>query len=76
MASVLDMPHQVWSNRLQPPTVYVKPVWEYKHVVRSVVSGGPLGEAELNAFGGEGWEMAAAFVEHGRLHVYFKRVVS
>jgi hypothetical protein len=64
----------VSSNRLPPPTVYVEPTWEYKHLVRALKTDGPLEEDELNTLGAEGWELAGAFVERGQLHVYLKRL--
>ena len=63
------------SGRVQPPTVYVEPVWEYKHLVRALSGGTALEEDELNALGAEGWELTVAFVDHVQLHVYFKRLV-
>jgi hypothetical protein len=74
MTLFADLIGNASTNRLPPPTVYVEPTWEYKHVVRTLKADGPLREAELNALGVDGWELAAAFVERGQLHVYFKRL--
>jgi hypothetical protein len=74
MTSSVDLPGNVSSNRLPPPTVYVEPTWEYKHLVRTLKAEGPPEEGELNTLGADGWELAGAFVEHGHLHVYFKRL--
>ena len=75
MTAFDNLPGDVTSGRLRPPTVYVEPTWEYKHLVRAFKAEGPLEEGELNTLGAEGWELAAAFVEHGQLHAYFKRIV-
>ena len=56
---------------IQPPLVYVEPVWEYKAVTRKA----PPEEAELNALGAQGWELVGVASEGGALHFYFKRVV-
>jgi hypothetical protein len=57
---------------IHPPVVYVAPSWEYRHVVRELTVGAP-GEAELDALGAEGWELAAAFTWGDAAHLYFKR---
>lgn len=57
---------------IHPPVVYVAPSWEYRHVVRELAEG-PPGEAELDALGAEGWELAAAFTQGASAHLYFKR---
>ena len=56
---------------IQPPLVYVEPVWEYKAVTRKTSPE----EAELNALGAQGWELVGVASEGGALHFYFKRVV-
>jgi len=53
--------------------VYVAAVWEYKHLERELGAEAPLGEAELNALGAEGWELAAVIPAASRIHFYFKR---
>lgn len=58
---------------VHPPVVYVAPSWEYKHVVRELARDGAPGEAELDALGAEGWELAAAITQGGSAHLYFKR---
>ena len=58
---------------LQPPMVYVAAVWQYKHLERELGAEAPLGEAELNALGAEGWELAAVIPAASRIHFYFKR---
>ena len=57
----------------QTPVVYVEPSWEYKHLGRDLTKEAPPGEAELNALGADGWELAAAFVCGNEAHFYFKR---
>jgi hypothetical protein len=59
-------------SRIAPPFVPVEPRWEYKEVVREVESG-LLSEAELNALGAEGWELASAVPADAQVHFYFKR---
>jgi hypothetical protein len=52
--------------------VAVEPRWEYHEVVRDV-SAGLLSEAELNALGSDGWELAGVVPTAGEVHFYFKR---
>lgn len=56
-----------------PPTVYVAPAWEYKHVGREVGAEAPITEQELNALGAEGWELTATILAATIVHFYFKR---
>jgi len=58
---------------VQPPVVYVEPVWEYK--VRKATQGASPDEAELNALGAQGWELVGVATEGTALHFYFKRLV-
>ena len=58
---------------LVPPTVYVTPAWEYKHVARDLAAGEPIEEAELNALGAEGWELTTTIPMGSVVHFYFKR---
>lgn len=60
---------------VQPPMVFVEPVWQYKHVVRKPPHEPTPDEAELNALGAKGWELVAVASEGGALHLYFKRLV-
>jgi hypothetical protein len=59
-------------SRVEPPVVAVQPRWEYKEVVREA-STGLLSEAELNALGADGWELAGVVPAAGQVHFYFKR---
>jgi hypothetical protein len=59
--------------KVQPPVVYVEPTWEYKHLVRDLASDRAPEEAELNALGEDGWELAGAFTHGSEAHLYFKR---
>ncbi len=59
--------------RVQPPVVYVEPTWEYKHLVRDLAKETAPDEAELNALGADGWELAGTFVYGSAAHFYFKR---
>ena len=58
-------------SRLEPPVVPVDVRWEY----REIVGEGPalLSEAELNAFGEDGWELVGVAPAGDRCHFYFKR---
>lgn len=58
---------------LVPPTVYVTPAWEYRHLSRDMSTDGPLTEDELNALGAEGWELTATLPAGTVIHFYFKR---
>lgn len=62
---------------VHPPMIYVKePLrWEYKQVTRDLENEGPLSEAELNALGAEGWEMAGVAQQPPAAHFYFKRLI-
>ncbi len=58
---------------VQPPVVYEEPTWEYKHLVRDLAKEAAPEEAELNALGADGWELAGAFARGAEAHFYFKR---
>lgn len=59
--------------RVQPPVVYVEPSWEYKHLVRDLTKEPAPDEAELDALGADGWELAGAFAWRNEAHLYLKR---
>ncbi|HEX3159275.1 MAG TPA: hypothetical protein VHQ45_12205 [Gemmatimonadaceae bacterium] len=59
---------------LQPPLVYVAPVWEYRKLTRPLGAETLPTEAELDALGAEGWELAAVVPEGARVHFYLKRL--
>ena len=59
--------------RVHPPVVYVEPTWEYKHLARNLAREPAPDEAELNALGAKGWELAGAFASGTDAHFYFKR---
>jgi hypothetical protein len=61
------------SVRVQAPVVYVEPTWEYKLLVRDLAKETAPDEAELNALGAKGWELAGVFVHDSEAHFYFKR---
>jgi hypothetical protein len=65
------------NSSTNPPMVYVTEplVWEYKRLTRSL-SHAPLpGEAELNEYGKEGWELVSTISYAESLYLYFKRLV-
>jgi len=66
-----QVPRQTPDIRVQPPLVYVQPVWEYKHLVVDVAPD----EGELNSLGAEGWELAGVVPASNAIHFYFKRLV-
>jgi hypothetical protein len=75
LPEVPELPREPALGRLEPPTVFVRPTWEYKHLVRAPDL--PLrDEAELNALGRDGWELVGVYAEAGGAHFYFKRAVS
>ncbi len=60
---------------IRPPMVYVERQlkWEYKQIVRNLESGKTLDEAEMNAFGVDGWEMTGIAQYPPMTYYYFKR---
>lgn len=62
---------------IQPPMIYVseEPRWEYKQLVRNLEKEQPPTEAELNALGKEGWELAGVLNHSPLVYFYFKRSV-
>jgi len=71
--SVPPEPQRQPGARVQAPVVYVEPTWEYMHLVRNLAKEPAPDEAELNAFGSKGWELAGAFALGTEAHFYFKR---
>jgi len=69
-------PRPAVAGRIEPPTVFVPPTWEYKHLVRHVPDEPLLGESELNALGAEGWELVSVHADRGAVHYYLKRMRS
>jgi hypothetical protein len=67
---VPPVPPPVPDVRVQPPLVYIQPVWEYKHLVADTA----LEDAELNALGAEGWELVGVVPAPSATHLYFKRL--
>jgi hypothetical protein len=57
------------------PTVIVhdEPRWEYKRMVRNLRTEDAPDEAELNALGGDGWELVGLFSDSPFLYLYLKR---
>ena len=77
MQQGLIPPREPQNQPVRPPMVYVeKPLkWEYKQIVRNLETEKPLGEAELNALGEDGWEMTGVAQQPPLAHYYFKRLV-
>ena len=61
------------AHRINPPWVPVEPRWEYKEVIRDLETEELLSETDLNAMGGDHWELAGIVREDSRAHYYFKR---
>jgi hypothetical protein len=58
-------------RHVEPPMVFVAPAWEYRQLYKP--GSVPADEAELNALGAEGWELAGVASDSGGVHFYFKR---
>jgi hypothetical protein len=66
------------TGQVAPPIVYVREDirWEYKTVGRDLSAEVVIGEAELNALGAEGWELAGILTHEGKASFYFKRMAT
>lgn len=78
ITSGLEVPFVPWpkepgGGRIEPPLVPVAPRWEYQELVRDAESAELPSESELNALGGEGWELAGLVSRGSLVHFYFKR---
>lgn len=75
MNRALTFPDPTHARPVSPPIVFVKDDvrWEYKRVARNLATEAALSEAELNALGAEGWELAGSFVDSPFVYFYFKR---
>lgn len=58
---------------VQPPFVFVQPEWSYREVVRNLDETGAITEADLNALGVEGWELAGILQDGRSVRYYLKR---
>lgn len=58
-------------RRLEAPVVFVAPAWEYR-ILDKPADVAP-DEAELNALGAEGWELAGVSSDAASVRFYFKR---
>lgn len=74
MPATIPFPLPSGGGRLEAPVVYVPPSWEYRTLTRPLEGGALPTEAELNALGGEGWELAGVVPAHDEVHFYFKRL--
>jgi hypothetical protein len=66
-------PNELRGTHLEPPWVPIEYRWEYKELARDAESGELPTEAELNALGADGWELAGTVRAGQRVHFYFKR---
>lgn len=64
---------QMPNVHVQPPLVFVEPEWSYREVVRNLDDTGPITEADLNALGVEGWELAGILQDGRSVRYYLKR---
>jgi hypothetical protein len=74
MMATIPLPQPIGGGRLEPPMVYVPPTWEYTEIVRPAEPGKLPTEAELNALGARGWELAGVVRTDDAVHFYFKRL--
>lgn len=58
---------------VQPPFVFVQAEWSYREVVRDLDETGAMTEADLNALGAEGWELAGILQDGRSVRYYLKR---
>jgi len=66
-------PFQRRGTHVEPPSVYVESRWEYRELARDGETSPLPTEAELNALGAEGWELAGIAARGQQVHFYFKR---
>lgn len=64
---------QMPNVHVQPPFVFVQAEWEYREVVRNLDDTGAMTEADLNALGAEGWELASILQDGRNVRYYLKR---
>jgi hypothetical protein len=57
------------------PSVFVPPVWAYRHLSHPLSALATLDMAELEGLGGEGWELAAVVSDGQAAHFYLKRLL-
>jgi len=64
---------QMPNVHVQPPLVFVQPEWSYREVARNLDDTGAMTEADLNALGAEGWELAGILQDGRQVRYYLKR---
>ena len=64
---------QMPNIHVQPPFVFVQPEWTYREVVRNLDETAAMTEADLNALGVEGWELAGILQDGRSVRYYLKR---
>lgn len=64
-------------SSFRAPMIYVREEtrWEHRTLVRNLEKDQPPSEAELNALGKEGWELAGVFKDSPFVYFYFIRSV-
>lgn len=58
---------------VRPPLVFIQPVWEYKHLIRTATVDPEAEEVELGRLGAEGWELVNVVFDGVAQHLYLKR---
>ena len=77
MQHALIPPRDPQHEPVRPPMIYIEKSlkYEYKQIVRDLEKEALPGEAELNALGEEGWELAGVAQQPPLAYFYFKRLV-
>jgi hypothetical protein len=73
--SLFDVGEKPEVRGFRPPMVYVyeDSGWEYKRLSRDLAQEGLPIEEEMNALGGDGWELVGVVSHPNGVHFYFKR---
>jgi hypothetical protein len=68
-------PQEPNAEAVQPPMMYIqeKYTWEYKRIDRPLEQEQLLNEQELNALGGEGWELVTSVTTAAGASFYLRR---
>jgi hypothetical protein len=74
--SLLDVAEKPEARGFRPPMVYVYEgtAWEYKRLSRDLTQEGLPIDEEMNALGGDGWELVGVVSHPNGVHFYFKRL--
>ena len=77
MQHALIPPHEPQREPVRPPMIYIEKSlkYEYKQIIRNLENEALPDEAELNALGEQGWELAGVAQQPPLAYFYFKRLV-